>query len=888
MKNLITISDITFIGSGISTSFSIINFLKLLETDETIKKKVRITVIEKYSEFNTGIPYGKRSGFSTLLITNLKNFLPEPELKPFIEWLNINKDWLLEEMKNEGDTLTEKWLSDNIESINNGDWEELFIPRRFFGLYINHMLNSKINYLKKRVDVNYVTATAVDLFKNNNIYNITLKNGNYFLSKKVVLSVGSLPTRMLYKNKNILKRKNLMLVNTPYVPNINKNLKKINEFLTKRSKNKETNVLIVGANASALEMLYKLNDNSKNRARPINYVFLSTQGRAPDAYIDDERKEAFQPVNLLNLKDEKELSAKAIADAAFEDINLSDSIQLGAASTIEKISSAFGDLLNKLSEDELHKFACNYGNQIGQKQRCAGMHYSNTIKWLKDRDRFNHLAGRFIDLKKDKETLEYKVQFLNTETQQEEIYPKNFHLVINCIGGKNLKSKKLPPLINNLIKNKYCIPNKSNIGFKINKKLEAQNDLHIMGPLLAGNVINNSPVWHVEHCGRIIWISKLLSKIIFKDLASQDRFENPEQISHIKFLENGKSKLEAITDEKNWNDCITKSNIYDFYHTYGYHQIARYRNETPVLLKYSTKDYILALPLLVRDIPCSDYKDATSAYGYVGPVVIGNLPTNFNNSDFIKEILDYFKIHRIISVFARLNPFIDSQNKILENFGETIQQGKVVFMDLNQKPNTLRANYRSRLKTHINKARRHCSIKTGNSLEDINTFIDIYYENMDRVNAKESYYFSRDYFHKLVKNKNFKTIILSVVHHETQETIAASMFISVGPIIHYHLSGSKTKFLDLMPTKLLIDEMRIIAAKKGYTFFNLGGGLGGRDDDSLFDFKSSFSKDFKDFYLWKLIVNPDIYKELVQKKGVNVESDYFPLYRIFDDLIVKL
>jgi hypothetical protein len=24
-----------------------------------------------------------------------------------------------------------------------------------------------------------------------------------------------------------------------------------------------------------------------------------------------------------------------------------------------------------------------------------------------------------------------------------------------------------------------------------------------MGPLLAGNVINGSPVWHMEHCGRI-------------------------------------------------------------------------------------------------------------------------------------------------------------------------------------------------------------------------------------------------------------------------------------------------------------------------------------------------------------------------------------------------
>ena len=33
--------------------------------------------------------------FSTLLITSLKNFLPEPELSIFIEWLNENKTWLM-------------------------------------------------------------------------------------------------------------------------------------------------------------------------------------------------------------------------------------------------------------------------------------------------------------------------------------------------------------------------------------------------------------------------------------------------------------------------------------------------------------------------------------------------------------------------------------------------------------------------------------------------------------------------------------------------------------------------------------------------------------------------------------------------------------------------
>jgi hypothetical protein len=33
--------------------------------------------------------------------------------------------------------------------------------------------------------------------------------------------------------------------------------------------------------------------------------------------------------------------------------------------------------------------------------------------------------------------------------------------------------------------------------------MEAAPGFYVMGPLLAGNVIDGSPVWHMEHCGRI-------------------------------------------------------------------------------------------------------------------------------------------------------------------------------------------------------------------------------------------------------------------------------------------------------------------------------------------------------------------------------------------------
>jgi uncharacterized NAD(P)/FAD-binding protein YdhS len=82
------------------------------------------------------------------------------------------------------------------------------------------------------------------------------------------------------------------------------------------------------------------------------------------------------------------------------------------------------------------------------------------------------------------------------------------------VGSTNLANKNIPELLKNLIEKGYCKPNDSKIGFEVNELLEASDNLHIVGPLLAGNVFDGKAVWHVEHCGRIIWLSQVLSEKI--------------------------------------------------------------------------------------------------------------------------------------------------------------------------------------------------------------------------------------------------------------------------------------------------------------------------------------------------------------------------------------
>ena len=198
--------------------------------------------------------------------------------------------------------------------------------------------------------------------------------------------------------------------------------------------------------------------------------------------------------------------------------------------------------------------------------------------------------------------------------------------------------------------------------------------------------------------------------------------------------------LEIIKDKKQWDLLVKEIDHYDFHHTYDYHYIAKSVNETPILLKYIENNILIGLPLLIRDINGTSFKDATSVYGYAGPISKG-ITNNFNNSNFIKELNHFFTENKIISIFSRLNPYVPYQERVLKNYGKIITQGKVVNIDLTLNIDEQRQNYQNRLKTHTNKSRRNCTIKRALTDDDLHKFIEIYYENMDRVNAKKNVLF---------------------------------------------------------------------------------------------------------------------------------------------------
>ena len=337
-------------------------------------------------------------------------------------------------------------------------------------------------------------------------------------------------------------------------------------------------------------------------------------------------------------------------------------------------------------------------------------------------------------------------------------------------------------------------------------------------------------------------------------------------------------KINAYSAEEKraWNLLLNEMWMKDFYFTNDYYRLSCSEKDQPVLFSYQNSDYKIIVPLIKRIIPDSPYYDATSVYGYAGPLSSHDTVPKDILNDFNEYFIDYMNESAIISVFSRLHPIINN-DKYIYKLGEVVPMSQTVYIDLKQNPSEQTGQYRKGIKSDLNRLLKEgFEVFEDKDLYNINSFIDIYNENMLRVNAEPQYYFSSDYFINFFSSDEINAKLYFV--RKGKELIAGSVFTFINGIIQYHLSGTKEGFKRYSPGKLIIDYIRQLGIKHDYYYLHLGGGVGS-SNDSLFEFKAGFSKSRLDFKVWKYIVNRTIYNELVESNNISEEENYFPLYR---------
>jgi hypothetical protein len=281
-----------------------------------------------------------------------------------------------------------------------------------------------------------------------------------------------------------------------------------------------------------------------------------------------------------------------------------------------------------------------------------------------------------------------------------------------------------------------------------------------------------------------------------------------------------------------------------------------------------------------RESGASDTFDALSPYGYPSPLLVGD--EEFADAA-VAALREGLARARVASVFVRAHPLLPLPS-VLGRHGILVQQGETVWMDLALSEQELWSQTRPRERTYINRLRDSgLTARLDPDFTHYDRFMELYRSTMSEVDAASWYFFSRDYFEGLRAGLG-PALLLCVVENAAGEIVNASLFTEYAGIVQYHLSGT-TKLPDLPDaTKLMLHFMRGFAKQRGNRQFHLGGGRGSADD-SLFRFKSGFSKLRAVFHTWRLVCDQHAFDTALARwstlagEPAGPLTGYFPPYR---------
>lgn len=334
-----------------------------------------------------------------------------------------------------------------------------------------------------------------------------------------------------------------------------------------------------------------------------------------------------------------------------------------------------------------------------------------------------------------------------------------------------------------------------------------------------------------------------------------------------------------------WREFLNQ-HPHDFYHLPEYVETcARYEDAVATAFYAEAEGERFLAPLLLRQLPeelgaPSAWRDCVSPYGYSTPLV--SAPQSQ-----LPKFLDAFcragREQGIVTAFFRLHPQLVLDSATLLQYGRLFRHGQTVSMDLGM---TTEEQWRNLSTNHQRNIKKLRKLKFTVSLNDwtrLPEFIEIYHATMRRVEAGQGYFFSPSYFEDLRASLRDRLHLICAIS-ETNEVVAAGLFVVTGEIVQYHLGGTAPQYLGLSPSKLMIDFAWRWAQEQSCTVLHLGGGVGGAED-SLFRFKSGFSKKLDPFYSFRLILNEERNRTLelaarYEAAAEDAESSFFPKYRL--------
>jgi len=342
-----------------------------------------------------------------------------------------------------------------------------------------------------------------------------------------------------------------------------------------------------------------------------------------------------------------------------------------------------------------------------------------------------------------------------------------------------------------------------------------------------------------------------------------------------------------LADRKFWHELINKSCeiLQDIHFSPEYLSIyEKTYGVKAICLKKTFKTGIIYQPLIIRNIPNTEYNDLTSAYGYGGPL------TSIKGSYEITDLLDYesdfkqwAKSVNAISEYCMLHPLLsDFQKKLIPKNTCIKYRKKIVNINLKFDLNKIWSKVEERQRKAILSARKKGIIvkkSSGNEIE-FKEFHKQYLNTMEDVGANQFWRFPENYFRNCYLSLGRKKVIIFKAY-DKEKCIASAIHLYCKNNLYYHFSCSIREERKKNAMPLLLFESILWAKSMGIKNFHMGGGRTDGEDD-LFTFKKSFGGDTISSFFYCRKLNMEIYDKLTYEnlnKNKQIDKNYFPLYR---------
>lgn len=297
---------------------------------------------------------------------------------------------------------------------------------------------------------------------------------------------------------------------------------------------------------------------------------------------------------------------------------------------------------------------------------------------------------------------------------------------------------------------------------------------------------------------------------------------------------------------------------------------------------YKAKEGIIRNVFIKRPIDSQidgeTYFDMITPYGYGGPLILESTGDRQDLVRGFKEAFNqYCREEKIVSGFFRFHPILENALDFMDDFNvEKIRQTVATRLE-DSDPFTKEFSKSTRKLIRKLLADENFSYKIYNRPANLDNFMEIYENTMDRNQAGDFYYFGRTYFERLSELFYEETYVIDVFYDS--QCISSGIYFIYGDFLHAHLSGTLDEYLWLSPAYYLKYLTLELAQLKGCKYIHYGGGTTNSEEDGLLKFKKKFTRTgIFDYYIAKEVFIPEINEKLIEETGTK-DSDFFPKYR---------